>query len=384
MIKLPILIKTFRYRIYPSKSQEQILNQQLALCCELYNAALQERRDAWKLERKSISYFNQTVQLTHIKKLREDVASVNTDILENTLKRVHLAFGAFFRRVKAGEKAGHPRFRSVSRYDSITFRQIGKVLNGNKLRLSKIGVVKIRLHRPLKGTIKTLTIKREAGRWFALFSVEHEIEPLGFSPSMVGIDVGLTSFATLSDGSVIDNPRYFRVAQAKLRRLQRRVARRMKGSNRRRKAVLLLARFANHIRDQRRDFHHKESRKIVNSNGLIAVENLNVKGLARMRLAKSIHDAGWSSFIDKLCAKAEEAARVVVKVDPRGTSQTCICGASVPKTLSQRWHECSACGLSLPRDHVSALVILSRVEVQPSRRQRRCFNAMRSLRMIAV
>lgn len=354
------MIKVFRYRIYPTKAQVQSLELQLAVCCELYNAALQERRDAWKLNRKSISWLDQILQLKDIRSNRIDVAAINGHALQNVLKRVDLAFEGFFRRIKTGDRAGYPRFKSASRYDSLTFREIGKALSGDKLRVSKIGFVKIRLHRPLQGAIKTLTIKREAGRWVALFAVECEIAPLPFSQSTVGVDLGLSVFATLSDGTAIENPRWFRTAQAKLRRLQRRVARRKKGSNRRRKAILLLQRFHNHIRDQRRDFHHKESRKIVNQNGLIAVEDLNVKGLARSVIAKSVIDAGWSNFIDMLTYKAEDAGRLLVKVDPCGTSQTCTCGTMVRKTLKERVHLCLDCGLSADRDHVSAQIILGR------------------------
>lgn len=355
------IIKTFKYRIYPNREQAERLNHALSICCELYNAAIQERRDAWKLEHKSVSYFDQTLQLTKIKDVRPDVTDVNGNALENVLKRVDLAFKAFFRRVRARQSPGFPRFRSFRRYDSVTFRQIGNVLNENRLRLPKIGNVRIKLHRPLVGDIKTLTIKRDAGRWFAMFAVECPPEPLAFNPNMIGIDVGLTHFATLSDGTAINNPRWFRAAQAKLRRTQRRVARRTKGSHRRRKAVLLLQRVHIAIRNQRADFHHKLSRKLVNENGLIAVEDLNVKGLAGGMLAKSVNDAGWSSFFQKLAYKAESAGRVLVKVNPSGTSQTCTCGATVRKTLADRWHLCLACGLSAQRDHVSAQVILAKV-----------------------
>lgn len=354
------IIRTYKYRISPSKAQTVRLNETLAICCELYNAALQERRDAWRLERKSISWFDQNLQLKEIRAGRDDVAAVNAKALESVLKRVHLAFASFFRRARNKEKPGYPRFRSSTRYDSITFRAVGKALSGGRLRLPKIGHVKITLHRPIEGEIKTLTIKREAGRWFALFYVECKAKPLPFNASVIGIDVGLNHFATLSDGRVIYNPRYFRTAQAKLRRSQRRVARRKKGSNRRRKAVLLLQRFHNHIRDQRRDFHHKESRKIVNTNGMIVVEDLNVKGLASGMLAKSVNDAGWSNFLFMLAYKAESAGRVIVKADPRGTSQTCLCGAEVRKTLKERVHSCGSCGLVADRDHVSAQLILAK------------------------
>ncbi len=354
-------IKSYKYRIYPSKRQTQTLNDQLAICCELYNAALQERRDAWKLKRKSITRFDQTNQIAEIRTLRPDVAIYNALSLQNPLVRVDKAFKAFFRRAKAGRKPGYPRFKSFRRYDSMTFHQIGNALRGNQLRVSKIGWIRIKLHRPIKGAIKILTVKREAEQWFAIFACETEpAAPLPFSPNIIGIDVGLTHFATLSDGKTIDNPRHYRKAERALRVAQRRVARRKKGSNRRRKAIVLLQRVHAHVRAQRADFHHKESRKIVNENGLIAVEDLNVKGLASGMLSKSVNDAGWGQFLNMIAYKAEDAGRVFVRVNPAGTSQTCICGAEVRKTLADRWHLCLSCGLSASRDHVSAQVILSR------------------------
>lgn len=360
------MVKSFKYRIYPTRRQTQTLNNQLAVCAELYNAALQERRDAWRLNRKFITRFDQIYQLPAIRAVREDVGSVSSYALDEAITRVDRAFKAFFRRVKAGQQAGYPRFRSARRYDSLTFRQIGNALIDRKLRVPKVGEVRIKLSRPIEGRIKTLTIKREAERWFAVFACEVDPRPLPFNPNVIGVDVGLVCFATLSTGEAIENPRHYRDAERKLRVAQRRVARRKKGSNRRSKAALILQRVHAHVYAQRADFHHKLSRRLVNENGLIAVEDLNVKGLARTRLAKSVHDAGWSSFVSKLCAKAEEAARVVVKVDPRGTSQTCICGAEARKTLSQRWHLCLSCGLSANRDHVSAQIILSRAEAQRS------------------
>jgi putative transposase len=174
----------------------------------------------------------------------------------------------------------------------------------------------------------------------------------------VGVDVGLTAFATLSDGTEIENPRRYRAARVKLRRAQRRVARRRKGSNRRRKAVKLLWRVHARVGNRRADFHHKISRRLVDNFGVIAVEDLNVRGLARGVLAGPVNDAGWSSFIDKLAYKAERAGRVLVKVDPRGTAQRCVCGQAVPKTLAERTHYCASCGLNVGRDHASALEIL--------------------------
>lgn len=360
------MIRTFKYRIYPTKQQAETLEQHLAICCEMYNAALQERREAWKLERKSVSLYDQINQIPAIRVERPDVAGVYAQSLEEPLQRVNKAFMAFFRRVKKGQSPGYPRFRSVRRYDSLVFRQRAiKAPEGNKLCVRKVGQVKIRQHRPLEGPIKTLTIKREAGRWLALFVCEVEPRPLPFNPNSIGVDVGLSAFATLSDGTVIDNPRWYKNGQRALRVAQRRVARRKKGSNRRRKAIVLLQRAHIYLRQQRIDFQHKLSRTLVDRNGLIVVEDLNVKGLASGMLAKSVHDAGWSQFINMLSYKAESAGRLLVKVDPRGTSQTCICGATVRKTLSMREHVCVACGLVADRDHVSAQVILSRAEAQP-------------------
>lgn len=351
--------KTYKYRLYPTRTQVEALNAQLSEACRLYNAALQERRDAWRINRISLNFYSQDAQLKEIR-ASGDLQIENFKVARDVLRRVDRAFDAFFRRVKRGERAGYPRFKSSSRYDSITFIEYGKgcKLLDSKLRLQGIGQVKIKLHRPIEGKIKTLSIKREAGRWYACFSLECEKTPLPLCDNPIGIDVGLSVFAALSNGVETANPRYFQTAQSKLRKAQRKIERRKKGSARRRKAAQPVARIHAHIRNQRADFHYKISRQLINQYGFIAVENLNVKGLASGMLAKQVNDAGWSSFINKLAQKAEEAARVLIKVDPRGTSQRCVCGATVPKTLAQRWHSCRSCGLSVGRDHASALEIL--------------------------
>ncbi len=352
--------KTYKYRLYPTRSQVALLEGQLAEACRLYNAALQERRDAWRINRVSVNYYTQASQLKEIRKAG-DLLLANYCACQDVLQRVDKAFKAFFTRIKRKEKAGFPRFKSQTRFDSITYPKYNNgcgLLANKKLRLQGIGEIKLKLHRPVEGKIKTVTVKREAGRWYVCFSVEHEAQPSLVCNEPIGLDVGLSTFATLSDGTEIENPRYHKKSQAKLRRAQRKVSRRKKSSNRRRKAVQLLQRIHAHIRNQRTDFHHKVSFLLVNQYGLIAIEDLNIKGLAKSMLAKSILDAGWSLFINKLTYKAENAGRVLMKVDPRGTSQRCVCGADVPKTLAQRWHECQACGLSVGRDHASALEIL--------------------------
>lgn len=358
---------SFKYRVYPTQKQAEFLDGQIREACSLYNAALEERIGAWKTCRKRITFYDQSAQLPA---MRADgcLTLVNAQCAQDVLHRLDRTFKAFFARCKRGDKPGFPRYRPARRYDSITFPQhpVGcRLLDNGTIRVHGAGVIKVKLHRPVEGTIKTSTIKREAGRWFVCFSVERGPQPLPESTTEIGIDLGLNSFAVLSNGTEIRNPRHYRNAEARLRRCQRKVARRKKGSKRRRKAVLLLQRAHIHIGNQRRDFQHKESRKIVNQYGIIAVEGLNVKGLASGMLAKSVHDAGWSTFLKMILYKAESAGRTVIQVDPRGTSQTCTCGARVPKTLADRWHTCHVCGLSAGRDHVSAQVILQRSAGDP-------------------
>ncbi len=351
--------KSFQFRAYPTAQQAAALELHLSEACRLYNSALQERRDAWKMKRERITFFSQCRQLKDIR-AAGDIGIANATAAACVLRRLDHAFAAFFRRVKAGEKPGYPRFRSVRRYDSIAF-QIGdgaSALSERSVRIQGVGHISLKMHRSIEGRPKEVTIKRDAGRWFVV--VACEVEPATLPPchAAVGVDVGLTDFATLSDGSAVPNPRHERQAASKVRVARRAVARKARGSHRRQKAVQRLQRALGKVRRQRADFHHKLSREIVNDNGLIAVEDLNIKGLAGGMLARSVHDAGWASFIDKLASKAESAGRLLVKVDPRGTSQTCPCGASVPKTLTDRWHDCPACGLSLSRDHAAAINIL--------------------------
>ena len=342
--------KTYKYRLFPSRAQTTRMNGTLALLCELYNASLQERRDAYRLERKSIRYVEQANQLPDIKRVRKDVAGVHSQVLQDVLKRVEKAFDEFFRRVKTKQKAGFPRFRSHKRYDSFTYAQSGFSLKDGKLRLSKIGDVRIKLHRPIEGKIKTLTITRSAtGKWYACFSVECTPEPLPYNERAVGIDVGLSSFATLSTGEQIDNPRFFRTDEKALAKAQRRE---------KRKAA---RRIHERIANRRRNFAHQLSHALVSMFGLIAFEDLNIKGMAKNHcLSKSIHDAAWNQLVQFTTYKAESAGRRSVQVDPRNTSKLCsACGLIVEKDLSVRVHHCS-CGLSIDRDVNAAINILAR------------------------
>jgi putative transposase len=278
------------------------------------------------------------------------------------LRRVDKTFQNFFRRIKAGRKAGYPRFKPITRFHSYTFPSYSdgcKLRAHNRLYIQGVGELKVKLHRDVTGRIKTVTLTKTCGKWYAGLSVETDPPaPLPATGTVTGIDVGLESFAVLSNGTSIKNPRYHQTAQAKLRRVQRKVCRRQKTSNRRRKAFHQLQRVHRHVKNQRSDFHHQVARKLIKQYDLIACEKLNIKGLTRGLLAKSIADVGWGSFLSILSDKAAEAGRKIVKVTPHGTSQRCICGVLVPKTWRERWHHCPSCQLSVPRDQAAALEIL--------------------------
>jgi putative transposase len=323
-----------------------------------------------------------------LKENDERFQSIHSQVLQDTVRRVDKAFQNFFRRVQAGEKVGYPRFKSARRHDSFTYPQSGFKLNSKKLTLSKIGDVKIKLHRPIeglvgltetfrmgvkptkKGKIKTLTIRRsrlrdpetgQADGWFACFSCEVPVKPLPITGKSVGVDVGIENFATTSDGEFFPTIKDLRKAEKKIKRLQREVARRKKGSKRRKKSVWRLKRAHLRVANKRRDTHHKVARKLIEKYDLIAIEDLSIGNMVKNHhLAKSISDAGWYSFSLILAAKAEEAGRKVVKVNPKFTSQVCSdCGAIVEKALSERWHSCE-CGCSLHRDMNAAINILKR------------------------
>lgn len=350
--------KTFKYRLFPTATQQELLRVQLSEACGLYNAALQERRDAYQTHKKSLNYYDQANQLKEIR-ASGDLSLANYHCCQDVLKRIDKAFKAFLRRCKSGQKPGFPRFKSHRRYDSITFPSHGdghKLLNRH-LRVQGVGDIKVKLHRPLDGNIKTVSVKREGHHWYACFSCEVSAQPLPENANQVGIDVGLESFATLSTGEIVENPRWFETRQKRLRRAQRKLSRRKKYSKRWRKAAQYVVQIHRDIANQRRDFQHKLSREIVNANGFIAVEDLNINGLASGMLAKSVADVGWSSFLNMLSYKAESAGRQLVRVDPRGTSQRCPCGKPAPKKLSDRKHVCE-CGLQTTRDHASSLEIL--------------------------
>ncbi|EFH88531.1 putative transposase IS891/IS1136/IS1341 family [Ktedonobacter racemifer DSM 44963] len=361
--------------VYPSRKQRQKLEAWLGLCCEVYNAALDERKSAYRMAGVSLSYEHQCAELPACKQVCPALNEVPSQVLQDVVKRVDRAFDDFFRRVEQGHKPGYPRFKSRFRYDSLTFKQYGNSFNilpaskKNKatLVLAKLGHVKMVMHRAIKGTPKTAIVKRTpTGKWFVSISVEMEGEDiiskrLPVSEEAVGIDVGLKTFAYLSWGKRLPIRAFLRAEEAALARAGRKLSKAPQGSKQRAKKRKVVARVHERIGNRRKNFIEQEVRHLVKQFGLLAVEALVVRNMVKNpKLAKSIADASWSMFFTRLQAKAEEAGRQVVRVNPAYTSQTCsACGHRQQMPLSVRIYECSQCGLVIHRDHNGSLNILS-------------------------
>jgi putative transposase len=376
------LRRAYKFRLYPNKQQEEKLFWTLNRCRELYNAGLQERKEAYKYAGKSISYYEQKRDLPAIKEIRPEYHDVHSQVLQDVLLRLKRTFDDFFRRVREGQNPGYPRFQGRNRFTSFTYPQSGFSLSEKHVTLSKIGTLRVKVHRNVEGVTKTCTIKHEAGQWYVIFSCEvTQPEPLPMSSEDVGIDVGITHFAALSNGEFIESPRHYRKAEKRLKKLQAALSRKKHGSHRRKKAVQKVSKAHRKVRNQRRDFAHKASRKLVNRYQMMVLEELQTKTLvsrpkpkqdeetghylpngasAKAGLNKSITDAGWGMFTEILCVKAECAGRVVAFVDPKYTSQMCSnCGTVKMKTLDERWHSCE-CGCELDRDTNAAKNILKK------------------------
>lgn len=356
--------RMLKFRLYPNKNQKQILEQTLEDCRRTYNYLLADQKTTYKETGKLISQYDQNLKLVKLKREKPALSKIHSQVLQNISKRIRDAYHGFFVRRKLGLKAGLPRFKKYGRYKSITYPQIGFKVEGRKLYLSKIGQVNIKLHRPIKGVVKTLTIKRmPSGKWFAVFSEKIALEPKEKPKGTVGIDVGLHHFAVLSDKQFIENPRCLRKSEKKLARLQRFFSRKNRKSRNREKARIKVARHHEKILNQRNDFLHKLSRKLADSYSTIIVEDLQILNMIQNhKLAKSIADASWGQFTRMLSYKEEESGGKVVKVDPKGTTQTCSrCRFKVPKTLSDRIHICPRCGLKMDRDLNASRNILLKV-----------------------
>ncbi len=358
--------KIFKYRLFPTKAQRTKLNNTLEQCRWTYNETLGQRKALYEAEKKSISLYDTNRMLTGWKAKRPELKTVHSQVLQNVQERVDLAYKAFFRRVKAGEEPGFPRFKGFGRYDSFTFKQSGFSIRDNShLRLSKIGDIKIKLHRPLEGQCKTLTIQRDRlGNWYACFSCIVEPKTLPPTDKIVGIDLGLTTFGQLSDGEKIERRRWFKQDEKDLKRIQRKVSALPKGSPERRKAIRALNHAHQRITNRRKDFAHKESRKLVGKYQIIVFEDLDIVGMqsdGKKTINKGVADVAWNQFVQNTVAKAEEAGRSVVLVNPLNTTQLCSgCGQIVRKELHQRIHDCPHCGLKMSRDLNASINILAR------------------------
>lgn len=355
--------RAYVFRLYPNAEQQFELEVMRQTHRHLYNDCLDQRKTAYQTAKTSLRYADQSVWFKDRRRTNSYYARINFSSAQATMRRLDKAFRAFFRRVKAGETPGYPRFKGRDHFDSIEFPAYGDGIRlaGAKLYVQHAGMIKVKIHRAIEGQVKTVTLKKEAGNWYVIFSCALADVPIVANDRPpVGIDVGLESFLRTSDGEKEPNPRYFKEALPELRRAQRALARKKKGGRNREKSKRKLAKIHARVRRLRKEHHHAVALKLVRRYGSIAAERLDIRGMLESgRLSRSIADAGWDGFLRTLECKAESAGIPYVAVDPRGTSQRCSgCGVTVAKTLWDRWHDCPECGLSLHRDENSAREIL--------------------------
>jgi putative transposase len=372
-----VMRRVYVYKLRPTPQQEAALSRTLDACRDLYNAALEHRREVYRATGRGVTRYDQHGELKDIRRLDgwEDLRDAPVHTLQDALGRLDRAYRNFFRRHAAGKRGGFPRFQPAARYRSITFPEWGNdvSLDGCRLRLAKIGRVKLQLHRPVEGKPKFATIVRKADGWHAHILCEVSAPgSLRSDRPAVGIDVGVAAFATLSTGEQVANPRHADSHRRDVDRARRVVSRRQRGSNRRRKAIERLAKAKQREVRARRDFHHKLSRLLVEKFGTLVVEDLSVarmvlSGSGKRGLNRSIADAGWSQFVAMLDYKASSAGGQLVKVDARRTSQTCaVCGIVDPLSRrSQAVFRCTGCGHEANADHNAALNILNRARARP-------------------
>jgi putative transposase len=387
---------SYQFRLRPTKQQITQIDRWLDMLRHQYNYLLAERFRWYEENRCSINscslfvchlpelrdnpnYYSQQNSLPQLKKDRPWYKEIHSQVLQNAGKRVELAFDRFLGGDCNAHRSGKPRFKAANQYKTFTYPSMkDDCIDKGFIILPKFGKVKLVQHRPIPSgfKIKTCSITKKADGYYASLSLEDKTVPTikpDFNPdSIVGIDVGLKEFLTTSDNDVVKIPQYYRKSQKRLRVIQKRVSRRKKGSNRRQKAIKQLGKQHKKVADKRKDFHFKTANNLLKKYDVVAIEDLNVKGLARTRLAKSVTDAGWSSFLSILQIKAENAGLVVIPVKASGTSQDCSnCGVKVPKKLHIRWHDCPNCGCSLDRDHNAAKNIKNRAEGHPVLKARR-------------
>lgn len=364
-------LKTFRYRLYPSKPQRRLLEETRETCRRFYNDCLAERKEAFETEGRTIHKFEQMRRVKERRATNPYAAGVCSHTLQVVIADLDKAFQAFFRRVKAGEKPGYPRFKGKDRFDSFGLKEYGCgfKIDGRRLKLMGIGRICVRWHRPLEGKVKTVRLVKQADGWYACFSCEVEAKTLPDTGAAIGIDVGLASLITTSDGKKEPHPGWYRAEQGHLRKLQRSVARKKKGGKNRRKAVVVLKRCHENISNRRKDFLNKLAHGLIARYDVIGLEDLRIPNMVRNpHLAKSILDAGWGYLAQHLAHKAVEAGREVVLVNPAYTSKTCSgCGTRFETLTLEDRHVSCACGLSLDRDHNAAINILNAALMQLER-----------------
>ncbi|NEP53593.1 MAG: transposase [Moorea sp. SIO3C2] len=372
----------YQYRLRPTKAQKAMIDNWLSMLCAQYNYLLADRFKWYEANRCPINacplvchfpelrdnpnYYSQKKTLPNLKKTHPWYKQIHSQVLQDVVKRVKLAFDRLIKGDSNGKRSGRPRFKKLHRYRTFTYPQMKEgCLEGDLINLPKIGKVLVVLHRPIPSgfKIKTASITKKCDGYYLVLSLEDKTVPQAkpdLNPdSIIGIDVGLKEFLTTSEGEAVEIPQYYRKAQKRLKVIQKRVSRRKKGGKNRLKAIKQLGKQHKKIADKRKDFHFKTANYLLSKYDVVAHEKLNVKGLAKSRLAKSVLDAGWSSFLTILASKAVRVAwptalnagLLTVAVSPNNTSQNCSnCGKKVPKKLHVRWHDCHHCGCSLDRD----------------------------------
>lgn len=379
--------RAYVFRLRPTARQHVALAQCLDAHRELYNAALQERRDAWSHSKTRVFYGDQSRQLTEIRAVRPDQALWSFSSQQATLRRLNKAFDGFFRRVKAGQKAGYPRFKGKARFDSVEWPKDGDgarwLPDQRRVYLQGVGQVKVTVHRPVTGRVKTIQVKRQGRKWMLVLSCDDvPTNPLPATGRQVGVDVGVVTYATLSDGTEVANPRWARQEAARLEVAQQRLARAKRGCNNRAARRETVASRHRKIANRRKDFHHKQARVLVARYDLLVVEDLRIANMlrrakpkhdpdtpgqflpngarAKSGLNRSISDAGWGQFVSILRAKAEDAGRTWIEVNPRHTSDGCeCCGHAAPENrVSQAEFLCQRCDHGVPADQHAARNIL--------------------------
>jgi putative transposase len=362
--------RTYRYLLQPTSRQRSGLERLCLNQCELYNVALEERRGAWAWERRSVSYVDQCRTLTETREVRPDLFECGVVVCRGTLMRLHRAFAAFYRRCRSGETPGYPRFKAASRFDSVQWEDTkgwGLETEAKRLRLLGIGHVKLRMHRPLRGTPKAITVSRQGQRWWvSIRCADVPAQPLPSTGQSVGIDLGVCALVATSDGELVREGRFAQKAKDRLAGAQRALATKRRGSMHRRRACEAVGRTHRRVANQRKDLAHQVSRRLVNDHDLIVVENLRVPQMSRRPkprpngkggfdpngarakagLNRSIADAGWGMLCSMLVYKAEDAGRELIAVDPRHTSLRCACcgHAESENRVSQAVFRCRGCG----------------------------------------